>query len=237
MRRLLLAAALVGFAGSANASLSSTWTLASDYLFDGVSQTYDDPALQISLDWSNDYGIYAGLWASNVDFGPGDPANVEVDLYGGVTKSYDSGWGWTAGFASYYYTGAPSDYDYTEVTGGVTFPTGTTLQAWGADDELLDGRLLRYKVKHGFDLGNDFTLLLEATRTTYESDSFKDFTHGQIGVSHPLGPFTAYLGYSDTDSKLLDGDDTSPTFGRFLENERGDGRVLFTLSYTFTLIE
>lgn len=222
MRRLLLAAALVGFAGSANAGLTSTWTLASDYLFDGVSQTQDDPALQGSLDYAHDSGFYVGTWASNVDFGEGDPANVEVDIYGGFNKSYDSGWGWTVGFASYYYTGAPSDYDYTEVTAGVTFPTGTTLQVWGADDDLFSGREVRYKVKHGFDLGDDWTLLLEGTRQTYEDDSLENFTHGQIGVSHPIGPLTAYIGYSDTTQD---------------DNPRADGRVLFTLSYTFTLIE
>ena len=48
---------------------SATVTAVSDYLFNGVSQTQEDPALQASFDWADDSGIYAGVWGSNVDFG------------------------------------------------------------------------------------------------------------------------------------------------------------------------
>jgi len=225
MHRTILAVMLAGACGTASAGMSTTITLASDYLFDGVSQTQGDrssdfnPALQISLDYAWDNGFYVGTWASNVDFGDEDPADAEVDWYGGYGHSFDSGWGWSVGFAHYTYIGAPGSYEYTEYTGALTFPTGTTAQIWVADDDVLGGEAYRVKGKHAFDLGNDYSLALEATYTDYV-DAGSDYFHGQVGVSRPLGPFTAYLGYSDTDQS---------------DNPRADGRLLFTLSTTVDL--
>ena len=230
MRKTIMFLALAGFASGASAgSLTSTVTLASDYLFDGVSQTQGDsnsdvnPALQLSLDYAWDNGLYIGTWASNVDFGDDDDASTEVDFYGGYAAETESGLGWNIGFAHYTYAGAVSEgYDYTEFTVGVTLTSGTDLSLWYADDDdVFDGSAYRVKGKHSFDLGNDWSLDLEATYTD-KVDLDEDFFHGQIGVSHPLGPFTAYLGGSDTDL-----DDTPQAYGR----------LLFTLSADVTWFE
>ena len=82
---LAAAAATVALAGSASAQeLKASYNLGitSDYVFRGVSQTQEDPALQDGVDLS--YGVaYAGVWASNVDFGASDPT-TEIDFYAGV---------------------------------------------------------------------------------------------------------------------------------------------------------
>jgi uncharacterized protein (TIGR02001 family) len=219
-RLLALPLALLMSGSAAASSLSSTFTLASDYLFDGVSQTSNDPALQASLDYGAG-GFYAGLWTSNVDFGPGDPADQEIDLYAGYGQSYDSGWGWSAGFAHYTYSGA-SDYRYTEWTAALTLPTTTTVQAWVADDDTVGGEALRIKAKHSFALPREFSLNLEATRAQYDNADFEDYNHFQVGVSRSFGPIDAYLGYSDTSKK---------------DNDLADGRVLLTLATTVTWFE
>jgi uncharacterized protein (TIGR02001 family) len=56
----------------------------SDYVFRGMSQRQENPAVQGGFDLA--YGIfYAGVWASMVDFGNGPgSANAEVDFYGGI---------------------------------------------------------------------------------------------------------------------------------------------------------
>lgn len=224
MRRLS-ALALAGFIAvpfSANAnSLSSTFTLASDYLFDGVSQTRNRPAFQASLDYAVG-GFYAGIWTSNVDFGSGDPADQEIDYYLGYGQSFDSGWGWTVGAARYTYAGAPSDYDYTEWNLGITLPTGTGLTVWLADDEVLGGSAWRAKATHSFPLPGELSLDLEATRTRYSSPDFTNFNHYQVGISRSVGGFDLYLGYSDTSIK---------------NDSAADGRVLFTVSRTVTWFE
>lgn len=228
MRHSLLFLALTAFAGSASAgSMSSTITLASDYLFDGVSQTQGDgdskfnPALQVSLDYEWDNGFYLGVWGSNVDFGDEDEADVEIDWYGGYYREYESGWAWNVGFANYAYLGVPGEgYDYLEWTVGVTLPVGTEVSLWvSKDDDVFNGEAYRVKGKHSIDLGNDYSLDLEATYTD-KKDLDEDYFHGQLGVSRPLGPFTAYLGYSDTDIN---------------DDPVAEGRFLFTLSTTVDL--
>ena len=53
-------------------------TAVSDYLFRGVSQTDEKPTLQAGFTYTSPVGLYAGVWGSGVDFGPGDPS-TEVD--------------------------------------------------------------------------------------------------------------------------------------------------------------
>ena len=52
------------FSINCQADVSSTVTYTSNYLFNGITLTDHDPALQPSLDWSSGEGWYAGLWAS-----------------------------------------------------------------------------------------------------------------------------------------------------------------------------
>jgi len=236
MRRILLAASLaVAVSPASAASLSSTVTLASDYLFDGVSQTQGDStsryrgqALQASLDLAWESGWYVGTWASNVDFGSfedpegsgvfvHDPANIEIDVYGGYAWETAGGLGLDAGVAHYTYTGAPSDgYDYTELYFGVTLTGGTGIKAFVTeDDDVFDGYAWRVKGTHSFALGETYSLDLEATVADYEEGD--GYLHGQIGVSREAGPFSLYLGYSDTDQD---------------DNPAAEGRFLFTISST-----
>jgi uncharacterized protein (TIGR02001 family) len=84
---LLAATATVAMGGAALAqddagpSLSFNIGAATDYVFRGVSQTYEDGQIYGGADLS--YGMfYAGVWASNVDFG--DDTDAEIDGYVGV---------------------------------------------------------------------------------------------------------------------------------------------------------
>jgi uncharacterized protein (TIGR02001 family) len=227
MRRLVLAVGLAAACSPLSAqSLSSTITVASDYLFDGVSQTQGDstsryvhPALQASLDLGWDSGFYLGAWASNVDFGDDDPADIELNFYGGYSWEVGEGFELDLGVIHYLYTGAPSDgYDYTEAYFGVTFPVGSALQLFVSDDDdVFGGFSWRVKGTHSFPLGEVYSLDLEATRTDYPDDSY---WHGQIGVSRSAGPFELYLGYSDTNLR---------------DTPQAEGRFVFTLSTTIDI--
>src|SRR6185312_584663 len=73
----------------ADNSISGNVALTSDYVFRGISQTQGDPAIQGGFDFTTHVGttpVYAGAWASNVDFGSPSAIHVpmELDLYGGV---------------------------------------------------------------------------------------------------------------------------------------------------------
>lgn len=128
---LILAASCTPF--NAQAKISSTVTLASDYLFNGITQTRENPALQVSLDWSNSNGNYAGLWASNVDFG--DEIDIEFDGYMGYTGQLSDQVWFDTGLAYYSYHGgsSASDINYVEVYGAVG-AGNTTVKLWYSPD-------------------------------------------------------------------------------------------------------
>ena len=84
------------------ADTSITVTGVSDYLFNGVSQTQEDPAIQASFDWAGDTGWYAGVWGSNVDFG--EDTNIEFDGYVGYYTALNDVLNLDVGIAPVSYT-------------------------------------------------------------------------------------------------------------------------------------
>jgi uncharacterized protein (TIGR02001 family) len=114
-KQWLIAAGLLGMAGAAQAGLSSTVAFTTDYDFRGISQTAKYPALSASLDYAWDTGFSVGAWASNLDFGGYADEKIELDLYGGYSKSFSNGWSYTVNGIYYTYPGAhialaPGDY-------------------------------------------------------------------------------------------------------------------------------
>jgi uncharacterized protein (TIGR02001 family) len=93
--------------------------LASDYLVRGISQTAGEPALQGGFDWEHPFGLYLGLWGSNVHTptrsptallaqssgGPVPTASLEVDYYAGFSFKITDDWKATFGFLYYSYWG------------------------------------------------------------------------------------------------------------------------------------
>lgn len=107
--------------------------LTSDYRFRGISQTDKNAALQGSLEYSIDSGLYGitpyvGFWGSNVDFNDDDEATLEIDVLFGLRGEIgDTGLSYNLGGIYYAYPGADKsngnhlNYDYWEVTGGLGY--------------------------------------------------------------------------------------------------------------------
>lgn len=79
---------------------SATVALTTDYIWRGVSQTANAPAVQGSFDITHESGAYLGVWGSNVEFAAPD-TSLELDIYAGFsgdinlagqTTTYDFGW-------------------------------------------------------------------------------------------------------------------------------------------------
>lgn len=71
-------------AATAEHTLTGNLSLASDYRFRGISQTYRRPAVQAGLDYVHASGLYLGTWMSNVSGNSyNNGAGLEWDLYGG----------------------------------------------------------------------------------------------------------------------------------------------------------
>ncbi len=102
--------------------VSANVAVTSDYVFRGVSQTQEKPAISAGVDLTNE-GFYAGAWASNVDFG--DSTDAEVDLYAGYRPEV-AGYALDVGVVGYLYPGQPegADYDYVELKAAASRAVG-----------------------------------------------------------------------------------------------------------------
>lgn len=86
--------------------VTGNMTLATEYRFRGIDQTFGKPAIQGGFDYSHDSGVYLGNWNSNVSQGAGYPGgNIEMDFYGGWKKTFGD-FGLDLGALYYYYPGS-----------------------------------------------------------------------------------------------------------------------------------
>ena len=146
MRKSLISTAVLGalaapsFVFAADAAPASDFTasynvgLFSQYIFRGLTQTNNKPALQGGFDVSHKSGLYIGGWSSNVswlrDNGSSSLYNtggsLEIDLYGGFkTELGKTGLGIDLGALQYYYPGAHNTNlpkaNTTELYGALTY--------------------------------------------------------------------------------------------------------------------
>ena len=130
----LSSAAMAADEPAAESFLPGTFTgnvaLTSDYVFRGLSQSWNNPAIQGGMDWDTGAGFHFGLWGSSLNFkeaalGTTSQASVETDLYGGYAGKIDN-FSYDIGFIYYWYPGARAslNYDLWEVYGKAGYDFG-----------------------------------------------------------------------------------------------------------------
>jgi uncharacterized protein (TIGR02001 family) len=221
--KTFIAGSLIACAPLASAEISANVTLTSDYVFRGISQTDEDPAIQGGFDFAHATGFYLGTWGSSVNFGEDDPAHLELDVYAGLAGELGAGIGWDVGFLRYLYPGAPSalDYDFNEVYAGLSYGA-FALQYAFSDNFFADaGRAHHLEGTAEFALPQGFTLGLLVGRQMFrdnERADFPDYTHWAVSVSTLLAGIDVALGYTDTNVSSADCPDVC------------DGRVVFSIA-------
>lgn len=221
-RALVAAAALslASFAASAqDAESPFSWNVTgvSDYVFRGVSQTDEDPTLQAGFTYTSPVGLYAGVWGSGVDFGPGDPS-TEVDFLIGYGVDVTENVNFDVLLNRYTYPGA-SELNYNELITTTTFAEQYSLTVAYTNDvwnSSTDGWY--FGVGGEWALPEEFTLSANVGRSTFEDGIAKDYTDFNIGVSRQFGLFNLGLGYYGTDGN-----------GRDNSGRLADNRVVFTV--------
>ena len=111
----LATALLGGFALPAAAEVSASASLATSYLWRGFDLGSGTPAASASLDYSDESGIYAGLWVSSGDAGAG----TEYDVYAG-------------------YAGEAGDISYDLMLVSYVYPTGAFNETDGSIGDFME---------------------------------------------------------------------------------------------------
>jgi uncharacterized protein (TIGR02001 family) len=223
----LAALVLLASATAANAEVTGTLTAVSDYNWRGVSQTAMDPALQGSIDYAHDSGFYAGVWASNVDFGDCCDESIETDLYFGFSGG--EAFTWDVGFVYYVYPGA-DDLDFPEIYASLGWEWLTGKVSYSNDFANSGDSSIYLEANGEWGLPANFGLTAhvgysdgDGIEWAYGQDNYFDWS---VGVTYALGHFDFGLSYVDgSDLKTLDGtpDDVGSS----------ESTVIFSVSTSF----
>lgn len=207
----------------------------SDYVWRGVSQTQEDPALQAEIDLEHRSGFYAGLWASSIDFTAAgeedDGIDYELDGYLGWAGELRPGLELDLVLTRAAYPGARRgyDYDYTELEGTLSFAEYYHVGlAYSPDIFGLGGKGYYWNLGGEWPLGESgFGLKAQVGHYDLQDplgDSYNDYL---LALTREFGPFHAELQYTDTSSY-------GPRISEGLDDKKlADGKLALLVGWKF----
>ncbi|KYL30850.1 hypothetical protein A2I98_04990 [Pseudoalteromonas agarivorans] len=229
LKQLAVALPFALLSTTVSANWSTTITAASDYTFNGVTQTDSDPAIQASLDYAFDSGVYAGAWASNVDFG--DDTDFELDAYLGKYVQLTDTVSADYGIAYYTYQGNNSDGNYAEAYTKFGYASEygqTELNFWYSWDYFGTGAgHVISMIAHNFEIAPNHTIRasfdisnsLDGEKWAWDVNQKKSYKHYRLAYQ------TSYEGFGIE----IAAEDTS------LDYDYADERIVLAISRTFDL--
>ncbi|WP_029774461.1 TorF family putative porin [Pseudoalteromonas sp. TB51] len=225
LKQLAVALPFALLSTTVSANWSTTITAASDYTFNGDN----DPAIQASLDYAFDSGVYAGAWASNVDFG--DDTDFELDAYLGKYVQLTDTVSADYGIAYYTYQGNNSDGNYAEAYTKFGYASEygqTELNFWYSWDYFGTGAghvismiahtfeiAPNHAIRASFDISNS----LDGEKWAWDVNQKKSYKHYRLAYQ------TSYEGFGIE----IAAEDTS------LDYDYADERIVLAISRTFDL--
>ncbi|HEY6094228.1 MAG TPA: TorF family putative porin [Gallionellaceae bacterium] len=115
----------------------------SDYVFNGISQNYREPALQGGFDFAHSNGLYLGTWASNISGNQYTNASMEWDIYGGYNGKVNDDLSYSVGLMQVMYPGGKA---YTS--------TVDTYKKWDTTEAVIGATWKGLNVKYTYTLTN-----------------------------------------------------------------------------------
>jgi uncharacterized protein (TIGR02001 family) len=246
--RTHVAIALLALFGIADAQAGTTGnvSLTSDYVFRGVSQSNQEPALQGGVDYSAESGAYIGAWGSSISWlsdlstsAAPLSSSLELDVYGGYRGKFSEAVSYDIGALYYWYPGDfPAGFnsaDTLEVYAGITVAASEKLSL-GAKYSLAVTDLFGYVDSDGsgyldltanYAVADGWTIGAHAGRQWIEGNDAFEYTDWKLGVTKAFdNGFSVGLAYTGTDAD--DALYTNP-FG----NKIADDTVALTITKAF----
>jgi uncharacterized protein (TIGR02001 family) len=244
MKKLILAVAVMGaFATSVQAQEAATpehtftgnMTVATDYRFRGLSQTFKEPTIQGGFDYAHSSGFYVGNWNSNVDTSAINNGNIEMDFYGGYKFAIAPDLTGDVGVLHYYYPGAATasgkTINTTEVYVGAAYKwfsakySHTTSDFFGVDNSKGSGYL---DLGAAFEVAEKTTLSFHVGRQKVAHNGASDYTDYKVGIARDFGFATISLAAIGTNAK-----DDLPLTKNGKTKKTGDTTAVLSISKTF----
>ena len=203
--KLSLAAALLATgilaAETSEVGVSANMAMTSNYVWRGMTQSDDSPAIQGGFDL--DYkGAYAGVWASNINFGDAE-ASLEADFYVGYANEISS-FSYDVGYNQYTYPNdtdalnfgeayAKLGYDFEVASVGAAYYLGVETDTFDAPDA--------WELSVSAPLPMDFSV--DATYGDYDEVG----AYYLVGLNKSFGKFDFTIAYTAMDHDNADTED------------------------------
>ena len=237
-------------------TVTSNVGLFSDYIFRGISQTGQKPALQGGFDYAHSSGFYAGAWGSSISWisdyytatagaGGANNAGLELDTYLGFKSSFAGDFSYDIGYLRYNYPGTyvPGTIkaDTDEIYGLIGYKWITAKYSYSLRETFMvpDARGTYY-----IDLSASYTipdtgitLGAHVGRQKYKGSSaayvaaggpMASYTDYKLSVAKDFSGFVLGLAYSNTNAKAGAGQ-----FYNVLGKDLGKGTAILSLSRSF----
>jgi len=231
--------------------ISGSLSIGTDYVFRGLSQTTERPAVQGGLEYGVGVGgvmPYIGAFLSNVRFPDGaggtvSGQNLEVDIFGGVRGTAFSALSWDIGLVRYFYPGTTGnlvgDPNWNEIYLKLGYDAGIAALSgavYHAPSFGLDSDSASY-VEGGIDvsLPFEFTASGRIGHQWIKGEAnygLPDYTTWSLGLSRDLFGLTLVLTYTDTDLKRGEALAGGGTVANDIA-DIADQRVIFSITKTF----
>ncbi|MGH8688706.1 MAG: TorF family putative porin [Burkholderiales bacterium] len=234
-------AAIPGLAAADGSPVTGNMAIVSDYRFRGISQTFDQPAIQGGIDYTHSSGFYLGNWDSNVSGLTYNNGSMEMDFYGGFR--FNAGpVGLDVGFLQYYYPNAKlangDKYDTQEIYGAASWKwftlkySSTITDFFGVTAPGIDSKGSGYiDLSASFEIAPKLTVVGHVGQQKVKNFSSLDYTDYKVGLSYDLNGWALGAAYIDTDA-------SDPFYSMASDNsgkvkDLGKGTVVVSVSKTF----
>ena len=231
-----LAPALAAAQTPAPSPVTGNVSLVSDYRFRGLSQTFEEPALQGGFDYAHSSGFYLGNWNSSISdtFYAGSP--LEMDFYAGYKPTFGD-ITVDVGILYYYYPGSDAPgigrIDNTELYAGAAWKWLSAKYFHAVSDffGVPDTKNSNYiDLTASFTFGAGWGVVGHIGHQKVKNLSDADYTDYKIGITKDVGGWVLGAAFIDTDAEEAS---YSPLNANGRAKFIGDSTVVFSVSKTF----
>jgi uncharacterized protein (TIGR02001 family) len=231
-----LAMPALAAAQAASSPVAGNLSLVSDYRFRGLTQTFEEPALQGGFDYAHASGFYLGNWNSSISdtFFAGSP--LEMDFYAGYKPTFGDV-ALDLGILYYYYPGSDAAgigrIDNTELYAGAAWKWlsakyfHAVSDFFGAPDTKNSNYI---DLTASFSFGAGWGLVGHVGHQKVKNASALDYTDYKLGVTKDVAGWVLGAAFIDTDA-----DETVYTFtsGGGKSMNVGDSTLVLSVGKTF----
>ena len=178
--------------------------LTTNYLYRGITQSDDGPAIQGGFDYAVDL-FYAGVWASSVEW---SGTSIETDFYAGVTPSLGQ-FSFDFGFLYYGYPDSPDnpEQDFYEFYGAVSTTLEENIEVGVKVSASPDfygetGEAWYPEFNASISFLEDWSVSAHIGQQIFEDDLQDDYTDWNVGVTYAAPWFDISVGYYDTTDRI-----------------------------------